>query len=232
VSSLLEAILGNCNSGNSGRARICRPSGGYVPPNQAPELAADPYGNSIGGPAPGAPLPLPRPRPLEAGPPAVSPPEAAPSIYSRTKSGGAGGPGRGPAAALGLDPAGAKTVMASLAGGLSNVKNSPFAGQVAANAAVGAIAGGNKAEDTAIEQAIKFQRVNQIALKRADAASERWYRDRAAALRDEQRAINQSAQTAGAEGRTVQKPAGPGEGAWCRIANIKTQNRRVHGLVR
>jgi hypothetical protein len=80
------------------------------------------------------------------------------------ESGGSGpgfGSGGGLAAALGLDPERAKTVMASLAGGLSNVKNSPFAGQVAANAAGGAIAGGNKAEDTAIEQAIKAQRVNR-----------------------------------------------------------------------
>src|SRR5438876_4887330 len=114
-----------------------------------------------------------------------------PSLF---QSGGTGGPS-GSAAALGLDPGRAKTVMASLAGGLSNVKNSPFAGQLAANAAGGAIAGGNKAEDTAIDQAIKLQRVTQIGLKRADAAPERWYRDRAAALRDEQRAINQSAQT-------------------------------------
>jgi hypothetical protein len=86
--------------------------------------------------------------------------------------------------------------MASLAGGLSNVKNSPFAGQLAANAAGGAIAGGNKAQDIAIEQAIKLQRATQIGLKRADAASEQWYRGRVAALRDEQRAINQSARTA------------------------------------
>jgi hypothetical protein len=73
--------------------------------------------------------------------------------------GGLGGGGL--AAALGLDPDRAKTVMASLAGGLSNVKNSPFAGQVAANAAGGAIAGGNKAEDTAINQALKLQQINQ-----------------------------------------------------------------------
>jgi uncharacterized membrane protein len=53
--------------------------------------------------------------------------------------------------------------MASLAGGLSNVKNSPFAGQVAANAAGGAIAGGNKAEDTEINQALKLQQIKQKA---------------------------------------------------------------------
>jgi hypothetical protein len=187
VSSLLDAILGNFNSGYSGSANL-PPSGGSMPPNQAPELAADPYGNPIGGLAPGglAPgVPLPRPRPVEAGPPDMQPDE----------SGATGGPGGGLAAALALDPGRAKTVMASLAGGLSNVKNSPFAGQVAANAAGGAIAGGNKAEDTAIEQAIKLEKINQIALKRADAASERWYRGRVAALRDEQRAINQRAST-------------------------------------
>jgi hypothetical protein len=197
VSSLLDAILGNFNSGNSGSANL-PPSGGSMPPNQARELAAHPYDNPIGGLAPGgiAPgVPLPRPRPVEAGPAAVSPPAAALPNMQPDGSGGTGGPGDGLAAALALDPGRAKTVMASLAGGLSNVKNSPFADQVAANAAGGAIAGGNKAEDTAIEQAIKLQRATQIGLKRADAASERWYRDRAAALRDEQRAINQSAQT-------------------------------------
>src|SRR5258708_32761400 len=44
-------------------------------------------------------------------------------------------------------------------------------GQVAANAAGGAIAGGNKAEDTAIDQAIKLlQQVNKIGVKCTDAA--------------------------------------------------------------
>src|SRR5258708_38093040 len=101
-----------------------------MPPNQAPELAANPYGNPIGGPAPGAPLP--RRRPVEAGPAAVSPPAAAPPDIQPDESGGTGGPGGGLAAALALDPGRAKTVMASLAGGLSNVKNLPFAGQGAA----------------------------------------------------------------------------------------------------
>jgi hypothetical protein len=50
VSSLLDAILGNFNSGNSASANL-PPSGGSMPPNQAPELAANPYGNPIGGPA-------------------------------------------------------------------------------------------------------------------------------------------------------------------------------------
>jgi hypothetical protein len=232
VSSLLDAILGNFNSGNSGSANL-PPSGGSMPPNQAPELPADPYGNPVGGLAPGglAPgVPLPRPRPVEAGPAAVSPPAAAPPDTQPNESGGTGGPGGGLAAALALDPDRAKTVMASLAGGLSNVRNSPFVGQVAANAAGGAIAGGNKAEDTAIEQAIKLQRVNQIALKRADAASERWYRERAAVLRDEQRAINQSAQTPeqkAAQYKSLQERA---RALGAEFANIKAQNRRAHGL--
>jgi hypothetical protein len=221
VSSLLDAILGNFNSGTGGSANL-PPSGGYVPPNQAPGLAADSYGNPIGGPAPG--VPLPRARPPEAGPAAFSPPGITLPDMRLSESGGT------LAAALGLDPDGAKTVMASLAGGLSNVKNSPFAGQAAANAAGGAIAGGNKAEDTAIEQAIKLQRAAQVGLKRADAASARWYRDRVAALRDEQRAINQSAQTPeqkAAQYKSLQERA---RALAAEFANIKTQNRRAHGL--
>ena len=163
MSSLLDAILGNFNSGNSGSANL-PPSGGSMAPNQAPELAADPYGNPVGGLAPGglAPgVPLPRARPPEAGP-ALSPPGMTLPDMRLSESGGT------LAAALGLDPDGAKTLMASLAGGLSNVKNSPFAGQVAANAAGGALAGGNKAEDTAIEQGIKLQRASQRGRYRGD----------------------------------------------------------------
>jgi hypothetical protein len=136
----------------------------------------------------------------------------------------------GLAAALGLDPARAKTMMASLAGGLSNVKNSPFAGQVAANAASGAIAGGNKAQDTAIEQAIKLQRATQIGLKRADAASARWYRDRVAALRDEQRAINQSAQTPEQKAAQYKSLQGRARALAAEFETIKAQNRRAQGL--
>jgi hypothetical protein len=104
VSSLLDAILGNFNSGSANLP----PSGGYVPPNQAPELAADPYGKPIGGPAPG--VPLPRPRLVEAGPPAVSPPAAALPDIQPDESGGTGGPGGGFGAALGLDPDRTKTL--------------------------------------------------------------------------------------------------------------------------
>ena len=154
MSSLLDAILGNFNGGNSGSANL-PPSGGSMPPNQAPELAADPYGNPIGGPAPG--VPLPRARPPEAGPAAFSPAGMTLPDMRLSESGGT------LAAALGLDPDRAKTVMASLAGGLSNVRNSPFAGQVAANAAGGAIAGGNKAEDTAINQALKLRQIQRKA---------------------------------------------------------------------
>jgi hypothetical protein len=110
------------------------------------------------------------------------------------------------------------------------VKNSPFAGQVAANAAGGAIAGGNKAEDTAIDQAIKLQRATQIGLKRADAASERRYQDRAAALRDEQRAINQSAQTSEQKAAQYKSLQDRARALAAEFANIKTQNRRAYGL--
>ena len=75
---------------------------------------------------------------------AVSSPAAAPPDIQPDESGGTCGPGSGSAAALALDPGRAKTVMASLAGGFSNVKNSPFAGHVAANAAGGAIEGGGE----------------------------------------------------------------------------------------
>ncbi len=148
MGSLLDSILGTFNSGqNSGSA--------YLPEDQVSTPPAGPYGNPVGGPAPG--VPLPRPRPPEAGPPAFSPGMTTPGMRL-SDSGGSGG---GLAAALGLDPDRAKTVMASLAGGLSNVKNSPFAAQVAANAAGGAIAGGDKAEDTEINQALKLQQIKQ-----------------------------------------------------------------------
>jgi hypothetical protein len=156
---LLDSILGTFNSGERGGGYL-PPSGG-LPDDQVSTPPADPYGNPVGGLAPG--VPLPRPRPLEAGPAAFSPRGVTLPDMQPGESGGTGPGGGGLAAALGLDPDRAKTVMASLAGGLANVKNSPFAGQVAANAAGGAIAGGNKAEDTAIDQAIKAQRVKQKA---------------------------------------------------------------------
>jgi hypothetical protein len=165
MGNLLDSILGRFNSGQSGGfipGSMLRdaPSSGYLPEDQVSTPPADPYGNRVGGPAPG--VPLPRPRPVEAGPPAFTPSGMTPPDMQPGESGGSGlGSGGGLAAALGLDPERAKTVMASLAGGLANVKNSPFAGQVAANAAGGAIAGGNKAEDTAIEQGIKLQRASQ-----------------------------------------------------------------------
>jgi hypothetical protein len=165
MSNLLDAILGTFNSGQIGgfapgdmlgNAR----SSGYLPEDQVSTPPTDPYGNRVGGPAPG--VPLPRPRPPEAGLPAFSPPGMTPPDMRLSESGGSGfGPDGGLAAALGLDPDRAKTVMASLAGGLSNVKNSPFAGQVAANAAGGAIAGGNKAQDTEINQALRLRQINQ-----------------------------------------------------------------------
>jgi hypothetical protein len=164
---LLDSILGRFNGGDSGGSGYLPPSGG-LPDDQVSTAPTDPYGNPVGGFAPG--VPLPRPRPPQAGPPAFSPPgttapDMTPPGMQPGESGGTGsGLGSGGlAAALGLDPDRAKTAMAALAGGLSNVKNSPFAGQVAANAAGGAIAGGNKAEDTAINQALKLQQVRQKA---------------------------------------------------------------------
>lgn len=117
MSSLLDSILGNFNSGGF------NPSSGHLPEDQV-----------------------------------STPPDMQPG---ESRSAGPGFGASGLAAALGLDPERAKTVLASLGGGLSSVKNSPFAGEVAANAAGGAIAGGNKAEDTAINQALKLQQINQ-----------------------------------------------------------------------
>jgi uncharacterized membrane protein len=175
---LLDSILGKFNSGqlggftpdsmiaNAPSSGYLPPSGGNLPEDQVSTPPTDPYGNPVGGPAAG--VPLPRPRPPEAGPAAFSPPAfsfgmSAPEMRLSESGGNGDGPGGGLAAALGLNPDRAKTVMASLAGGLSNVKNSPFAAQVAANAAGGAIAGGNKAEDTEINQALKLQQIKQKA---------------------------------------------------------------------
>src|ERR1700730_3646393 len=88
--------------------------------------------------------------------------------------GGAGdlsdGPGGGGlAAALGLTPDTLRRIGAGLAGGLSNVKSSPFPWQAAANAAGGAFAGENKSDDTnttqtlqAIDRALKLQQIKQL----------------------------------------------------------------------
>jgi hypothetical protein len=141
------------------------PSGGMLPPSggmqtddQAAMAPADPTGNRVGSLSG---VSLPRPRPPEAGPAAFAP--GLPDLQAGESGGnepgfGPAGP-RGLAAALGLDPDATKTALAALAGGLSNVKNSPFAGQVAANAAGGALAGGNQAEDTAINQALKLRQI-------------------------------------------------------------------------
>src|SRR5437899_437332 len=149
--ALLDFILGNFNGGQSG---------GYPADDPVSTAPADPYGNPVGGLAPDVPS---RPGPPKAGPPAFSPPGITPREMQPGESGGTG-PGFGAGgfgAALGLDPDRMKTVMASLAGGLSNVRNSPFAGQVAANAAGGALAGGNKAEDTSINQALRLRQIQQ-----------------------------------------------------------------------
>src|SRR6267378_4229158 len=79
MSSLLDAILGTFNSGQSGGfipGSMLRdaPSSGYLPEDQVSTPPTDPYGNPVGGVAPG--VPLPRSRPPEA--PAFSPPEVAP----------------------------------------------------------------------------------------------------------------------------------------------------------
>jgi hypothetical protein len=175
---LLDSILGQFNSGQIGGppdSMIANaPSSGYLPEDQVSTPLTDPYGNPVGGPAPG--VPLPRPQPTEAGPTAISPAALSlPGVTSPTSPGltspspppgpqpgesGATGSG-GLAAALGLNPDTMRRISAGLAGGLSNVKNSPFAGQVAANAAGGAFEAGNKSDETAINQALKLQQIKQ-----------------------------------------------------------------------
>ena len=164
MSSLLDAILGSFNSGQSGGfipGSMLRdaPSSGYLPEDQVSTPPTDPYGNPVGGAAPG--VPTPRPRPAEAPafpPPEVTPPDLAPLNPRPGESGGSGG---GLATALGLNPDSMRRISAGLAGGLSHVQNSPFAGQVAANAAGGAFAAGNKSDETAINQALKLRQIKQ-----------------------------------------------------------------------
>jgi hypothetical protein len=239
MSTLLDAILGSFNSGQSGGfipGSLLRdaPSSGYLPEDQVSTPPTDPYGNAVGGPAPG--VPLPRPRPPEAGPAAVSPetPDAARLDPRPDESAGV------LAAALGLNPDSMRRMSAGLAGGLSNVKNSPFAGQVAANAAGGAFAAGNKSDETAINQALKLRQIElrasrraidpSIRLKYADATSEQWYRDRVTALRDEQRAINQSPQTPEEKAAQYKSLRERARALAAEFATIKAQNRRAHGL--
>src|SRR4051794_34177619 len=160
MSTLLDAILGTFNSGQSGGfipGSLLRdaPSSGYLPEDQVSTPPTDPYGNRVGGPAPG--VPLPRPRPPEAGPPAFSPGAISDDARIGTRPDESGGSGGELAAALGLNPGTMRRISAGLAGGLSNVQNSPFAGQAAANAAGGAFAAGNKSDETAINQALKLR---------------------------------------------------------------------------
>jgi hypothetical protein len=179
---LLDSILGKFNSGQIGSPPDSvianAPSSGYLPEDQVSTPPMDPYGNPVGGLTPGslAPgVPLPRPRPPEAGPAAFSPAalsspgvtspglmSPAPPLDLQPGESGATGSG-GLAAALGLNPVAMRRISAGLAGGLSNVKNSPFAGQVAANAAGGAFEAGNKSDETAINQALKLQQIMQKA---------------------------------------------------------------------
>jgi hypothetical protein len=174
---LLDSILGQFNSGQIGGppdSMIANaPPSGYLPENQVSTPSTDPYGNPVGGPAPG--VPLPRPRPTEVEPPATSPAAlpppgvtspnlTSPSPPPAPQLGASGATGSGGlAAALGLNPDTMRRISAGLAGGLSNVKNSPFAGQVAANAAGGAFEAGNKSDETAINQALKLQQIMQKA---------------------------------------------------------------------
>jgi hypothetical protein len=174
MSTLLDAILGTFNSGQSGGfipGSMPRdaPSSGYLPEDQVSTPPADPYGNPVGGAAPG--VPLPRPRPPEAGPAAISPGETPDAAPLDLRPGDSGATGGGFATALGLNPNSMRRISAGLAGGLSHVQNSPFAGQVAANAAGGAFAAGNKSDETAVNQALKLRQIELRGGARADKAS-------------------------------------------------------------
>jgi hypothetical protein len=81
-------------------------------------------------------------------------------------------PGDAANAPSGLNPDSLRRISAGLAGGLSNVQNSPFAGQVAANAAGGAFAAGNKSDETAINQALKLRQIEQRGGTRGMAAGD------------------------------------------------------------
>src|SRR5258706_6963447 len=107
MSNLLDAILGTFNSGQSGGfipGSMLRdaPSSGYLPEDQVSTPPADPYGNPVGGPAPG--VPLPRPRPPEAGPAAFSPGETPDAAPLDLRPGDSGATGGGLSATLRLNP--------------------------------------------------------------------------------------------------------------------------------
>lgn len=219
--------------------------------------------------------------------------------------------GGGMMSALGLNnPDRLRSVVAALGGGLKNVKNSPFPGEVFANAAGGGIEAGDKQEDTtydqklkALDRALKLQQIKQLGsyrddmtdarfgrlnidqqkadqtgvyqtgrlalgdrgvtvkeqlapsqiarnnasadlatsrsdpnlppekrLTNADKATDTWYRDRVAPLRDELRAINQSAQSAEAKTQQYNKVQERLRDLDTERVNIKAQNRREHGL--
>jgi hypothetical protein len=72
--------------------------------------------------------------------------------------------------------------------------------------------------------------VTVIRLKRADAASGQWYRDRVKVLRDEHRSINQSAQTPEEKTARYKSLQGRARALAAEFAKIKAQNRLAHGL--
>jgi hypothetical protein len=60
---LLDTILGQLSQNGfvPGSMLTDAPSSGYLPPDQISTPPQDPFGNSVGGPAPGVPMPRPRP---------------------------------------------------------------------------------------------------------------------------------------------------------------------------
>src|SRR3954469_8947019 len=184
---LLDMILGGSNSGESAGSMIASaPASGTFPPGQVAMPPGDPFGNPGGGPA--SEVPLPRARPAEAGPRAAdlgltSVDAAQPSV--------APAPRGGLAAALGLDPDRMKVIAASLAGGLANVRNSPFIGEALANAGGHAIQAGGRQEDIYDRRLKDLDRA--LRLLGADNASSPWARQGVARRRDRLRAVNASA---------------------------------------
>src|SRR5437879_5469765 len=187
---LLDDILGSplFSSGNLGSGMPPdmmqnAPPSGYLPPDQA----------SMPLPAPG--VPIPQPRPPGAGPGMTSAPAGMPiddgssgapmglpgapmALPGAPPHGGTGSGGGGLMAALGLNnPDQLKNVVAAFGGGLKNIKNSPFPGEVFSQAAGGGIEAGDKQDQQtytdklqALDRALKLQQIKQLGSYRDDMA--------------------------------------------------------------
>jgi hypothetical protein len=180
MADLLTTILGAFNSGQLGGMP---PGMADLPPSG--NVQPDPRDMSIQGFPPGGP-PLPRPRPPEAGPGMTSAPTAMPADDAGGIMPGPLGGAPMPTApqqqqgglmnALGLNnPDTLRSAIQALGGGLKNVRNSPFPGEVFSQAAGGGIeAGGKQDEQTtkdklaALDRALKLKQINELGSYRDD----------------------------------------------------------------